>query len=149
MLTMKIRFPLILAAAAIATSAFADDDPRHERHELMEGVRDAAKPVGLMLRGEAEFDSKQLMRTLSVWKDAAGKFGGLFPEGTDTGMDTEAAPTIWTDRAGFDAALAEWATAVDTAIEAAPATLEAAKPVVGPVFQTCKGCHDNYRISDE
>jgi cytochrome c556 len=146
---MKIRFPLILAAAAIATSAIADDDPRHERHELMEGVRDAAKPVGLMLRGEAEFDSEQLMQSLNVWKDAAGKFGAMFPEGTETGMDTEAAPTIWTDRAGFDAALAEWATAVDTAIEAAPTTLEAAKPVVGPVFQTCKGCHDNYRISDE
>ncbi len=146
---MKIRLPLILATMAIATSVIADDDPRHVRHELMEGVRDAAKPVGLMLRGEADFDSEQLMQSLMVWKDAAGQFGGLFPEGTETGMDTEAAPTIWTDRAGFDAALAKWATAVDTAIEAAPDSLEAAKPVVGPVFQTCKGCHDNYRISDE
>ena len=146
---MKIQFPLILVALAVAGSVFADDDPRHERHELMEGVRDAAKPVGLMLRGEAEFDSEQLMQSLNVWKDAAGKFGGLFPEGTETGMDTEAAPTIWTDRAGFDEALAKWASAVDTAIEASPDTLEAAKPVVGPVFQTCKGCHDNYRISDE
>ena len=146
---MKIRIQLILAALAVATSAFADDDPRHERHELMEGVRDAAKPVGQMLRGEAEFDSEQLMQSLMVWKDAAGKFGGMFPEGTETGMDTEAAPTIWTDRAGFDAALEKWAMAVDTAIEAAPDTLEAAKPVVGPVFQTCKGCHDDYRISDE
>ena len=149
MLTMNIRFPLILAVSAIATSAFADDDPRHVRHELMEGVRDAAKPVGLMLRGEAEFDSEQLMQSLNVWKDATGKLGGLFPEGTETGMDTEAAPTIWTDRAGFEAALAKWAAAVDNAIEASPETLEAAKPVAGPVFQACKGCHDNYRISDE
>ena len=149
MLTMKIRFPLILAALAIATSAFADDDPRHERHELMESVGDAAKPVGLMLRGETDFDGEVLMQSLKVWKDVAGQFGGLFPEGTETGMDTEAAPAIWEDRAGFEEALAKWESAVDTAIAASPDSLEAAKPVVGPVFQTCKGCHDNYRISDE
>lgn len=147
--TMKIRFPLTLAALAIATSVFADHDPRHERHELMESVGDAAKPVGLMLRGETDFDGEVLMQSLQVWKDVAGEFGGLFPEGTETGMDTEAAPAIWEDRAGFDEALMKWETAVDTAIAAAPDSLEAAKPVVGPVFQTCKGCHDNYRISDE
>ena len=146
---MKIRLPLILAALAVASSVFADDDPRHERHELMEGVRDAAKPVGMMLRGEAEFDSEVLMQSLNVWKEAGAVFGGLFPEGSETGMDTEAAPAIWEDREGFDAALVKWQVAVDVAIEASPDTLEAAKPVVGPVFQTCKGCHDNYRISDE
>ena len=146
---MKIRFPLILAALAIATSVFADDDPRHVRHELMEGVRDAAKPVGLMMRGEAEFDNELLMQSLNVWREAGRQFGDLFPEGTETGMDTEAAPAIWEDRAGFEAALAKWQGAVDKAIEANPDTLEAARPVVGPIFQTCKGCHDNYRISDE
>ena len=155
MSVMKIRISLILAALAVASSVFADgdavdpNDPRHIRHELMEGVRDAAKPVGMMMRGEAEFDSEQLMQSLNVWKDAANKFGGLFPDGTETGMDTEAAPTIWTDRDGFDAALVTWGSAVHTAIDAAPETLEAAKPVVGPVFQACKNCHDNYRISDE
>ncbi|MDJ0812724.1 MAG: cytochrome c [Woeseiaceae bacterium] len=146
---MKLKLPIFLAVMAVATSAFADDDPRHVRHELMEGVRDAAKPVGLMLRGEAEFDSEQLMQSLNVWKDAAAKFGDLFPEGTETGMDTEAAPAIWTDREGFDAALAKWAAAVDTAIAAAPDSLEAARPVVGAAFQNCKACHDNYRISDD
>lgn len=147
--TMKIRAPLILAALAIATSAFADDDPRHQRHELMESVGDAAKPVGMMLRGEADFDNETLMQSLQVWKDVAGEFGGLFPEGTETGMDTEAAPAIWEDRAGFEEALAKWESAVDAAIAANPDSLDAAKPVVGPVFQTCKGCHDGYRISDE
>ena len=68
----------LLAALAIATSAFADDDPRHERHELMESVGDAAKPVGLMLRGETDFDGEVLMQSLKVWKDVAGQFGGLF-----------------------------------------------------------------------
>ena len=145
----KIRLSVLLAATALASSVFAADDPVHERHELMEEVGDAAKPVGEMLKGEREFDSAALMESLKVWKNVSGKFGGLFPPGSETGEGTEAAPAIWEDRAGFDAALAEWASAVDAAIEAAPDSLEAAKPVVGPVFQTCKGCHDNYRISDE
>lgn len=145
----KIKLPVILAALAVASSVFADDDPVHQRHELMESVGKAAKPVGQMLRGEAEYDSAALMKSLLVWQDVGGKFGALFPPGSETGEGTEAAPAIWEDRAGFEAALAKWQDAVDAAIEADPGTLEAAKPVVGPVFQACKGCHDNYRISDE
>ena len=53
MLTMKIRFPLILAALAIATSAFADDDPRHERHELMESVGDLASQALSRIRSRS------------------------------------------------------------------------------------------------
>jgi cytochrome c556 len=63
-------------------------------------------------------------------------------------MDTEAAPAIWEDRAGFEAALLKWREAVEAAQAANPMTLEAAKATVGPVFQTCKGCHDTYRIED-
>ena len=75
------------------------------------------------------------------------EFGGLFPEGS--AGDTRAAPSIWEDRDGFDAALQEFADATATAIEAAPATLEDARPALGPIFQTCKNCHDNYRLSDD
>ena len=132
-----------------AAEAVADDDPRHVRHELMEGVRDAAKPVGKMLRGEADFDADTLTASLKVFHDASGEFGALFPPGTETGMDTEAAPAIWEDREGFDQALADWRTAVETAMDANPATLDDAKPVVGPIFNACKNCHDNYRIEEE
>ena len=134
---------------AFASAVFADDDPRHVRHELMEGVRDAAKPIGQMMRGEAEFDADTVMSSLGVFKEAAATFGDLFPEGTETGMDTEAAPAIWEDRAGFDEALATWQKAIDGAIAASPATGDELGPAVGPVFKSCKGCHDNYRISDE
>ena len=143
------RTLVLVFSFAVSALAVAGDDPRHERHELMEDVRDAAKPVGQMLRGEAEFDADALMTSLKVFHAASGKFGELFPEGTETGMNTEAAPAIWEDREGFDQALADWRAAVETAMEAQPATLEDAKPVVGPVFNACKNCHDNYRIEEE
>ena len=141
-----VRLALILSAVLTSTLAVGDDDPAHVRHELMEGVRDAAKPVGAMLQGEAEYDADQVMKSLKVWAAAADEFGGLFPEGSEGG---EAAPAIWEDRAGFDAALVEWRDAIAAAHAAAPATLEEAGPTVGPVFQACKNCHDTYRIEDE
>jgi cytochrome c556 len=144
----KIR--IFLAVVCLAGSSLAvADTPQHERHELMEGVGKAAKVIGAMFRGEAEYDAAAVQESLATFADAAGKFGELFPEGSETGEGTEAAPAIWEDRDGFNAALQEWADATAAAIAAAPATLEEARPTVGPVFQTCKGCHDDYRIEDE
>jgi len=143
-----LRATFLAISLAFASLAVAGDTPQHERHELMEGVGEAAKVVGGMLKGEIEYDNAAAMESLQTWADAAAEFGGLFPEGSETGEDTEAAPAIWEDRSGFDAALAAWTEAVDAAIAANPATLEDAKPVVGAAFGKCKDCHDTYRISD-
>lgn len=137
------------AALLIAGVAAAEHSPQHARHELMEGVGKAAKVIGGMLRGDTEYDAAAAQESLAVWQDASGRFGDMFPEGSETGEDTEAAPAIWEDRDGFDAALAKWSEATAAAIEAAPATLEDGKPVLGAVFQTCKNCHDTYRIEKE
>ena len=146
---LKSRSLFGAALLVFAAPLFAGDDPVHERHELMEGVGDAAKPIGQMLKGERDFDAGVVMASFGTFDEASAKFGGLFPPGSETGEDTEAAPAIWEDRAGFDEALAAWADAVDAAIAANPQTLEETKPVAGEVFKACKGCHDNYRIKDE
>ena len=144
-----IVFSLIFPALAMTPLALASDDPRQERHELMEDTRDAAKPIGQMMRGEADYDADVLMSSLKTMLYVSDRFGGLFPAGTETGMDTEAAPAIWEDREGFDQALANWRSALKAAVAAGPATLEEARPAVGPVFRACKDCHDSYRIDDE
>lgn len=129
--------------------ALADDDPRHVRHEIMEDVGEAAKPLGQMAKGEKEYDVEVFIASMTTFKESAEGFGELFPEGTETGADTEAAPAIWEDRAGFDAALVKWQEATQAAIDARPETLEAAEPLAGAVFGSCKNCHDTYRIEDE
>ena len=144
----KSLLVMLFAAATFLSLPAAGEDPQQERHELMEDVGKAAKAVGAMLKGEAEYDWTTAQQSLTTFRDVSGQFGDLFPEGSDTG-DTEAAPAIWEDREGFEAALQEWADATAAALEAAPATLDEAKPVLGPVFNKCKNCHDNYRIEDE
>jgi cytochrome c556 len=147
MMSNLISRSLVATIALVFTSPlFAGDDPVHERHELMEGVGDAAKPIGQILKGERDFDAAVVMTSLRTFDEASAQFGELFPPGSEGG---EAAPAIWEDRAGFEEALAAWADAVDAAIAANPQTLEETKPVAGDVFKTCKGCHDNYRIEDE
>jgi cytochrome c556 len=144
-----LRISLLAAAIAAASFAMAGDDPRHERHELMEGVGDAAKPVGMMLKGDAAFDAEVLKASLETFLDASNRFGGLFPPGSETGEDTRAAAAIWEDRDGFEQALGELHDAVEAAIAANPGSLEEAKPVVGPIFNACKNCHDGYRLEED
>jgi len=139
----------ILALVLPLQQGWASDTPQEERHELMEGVKDAAKPVGGMLKGEVEFDAVVVMESFNTWSEAAGVFGELFPEGTETGYDTAARGTVWTDREGFNEQLETFAQAVDSAIEAAPQDLEALKASAGPIFKACKGCHEDYRVEDE
>lgn len=145
----KGKIYLAVAMLVSISLAYADDDPRHERHEMMEGVRDAAKPLGRMLEGETEYDLDVVMTSLETFAEAGKTFGDLFPPGTETGGGTEAAPAIWEDRAGFEEALVAWREATDAAVAAKPATLEDAEPLLGKVFGACKNCHDTYRIEEE
>jgi cytochrome c556 len=149
MTVIPARTLLFATVAALPLIAVADSDPREVRHEIMEGVGDAAKPVGEMLKGEAAFDAATLEASLQTFLEASENFGEHFPAGTETGMDTLAAPAIWEDRAGFDAALAKLNDAVETAIAANAQTLDEARPVMGPVFDACKNCHDTYRLEDD
>jgi len=139
----------ILALMFSLSPAWAADSPQEVRHEMMEAVGDAAKPVGKMLKGEQEFDAAVVMESFQVWSNAAIDFGDLFPEGSETGYDTEARETIWTDRDGFNEHLVTFTDAVISAIEDNPQDLEMLKTATGPVFKACKACHEDYRVEDE
>jgi len=145
----RVLVSTLLTTALLSSVAVADSDPILARQDLMKNTRDAAKVIGGMLKGEQPFDAEAAMTALETWKETATTVGDLFPEGSETGHDTEAKATIWTDRAGFEAKLADFGTSVDAAIAAKPADLEALKAAAGPVFQTCKGCHEEYRVEEE
>ena len=144
----KYLFPTLALAVIPAAVALAGDSPQEARHELMEDVGGAAKTIGKMLKEEAPFDAAQAMEALQVWADSAEPFGDMFPKGSETGFDTEAKSTIWSDRAGFEQALAEFKQKADAAVAANPQTLVELQPAAGPVFKACKGCHESYRVDD-
>jgi cytochrome c556 len=68
----------------------------------------------------------------------------LFPEGSDVGSD--ARPEIWSDRAGFNEAAAQFQAAVQGLAAPAAANDHAAFLTAWTAVQaSCGGCHDNYR----
>ncbi|MGD9020438.1 MAG: cytochrome c [Lysobacterales bacterium] len=145
----RILISSTLALLLATPGAFAESDPILDRQQLMEETRDAAKTVGGMLKGAQPFDAEAAMQAFEAWKKTAAKVGELFPEGSDSGHDTEAKATIWSDRAGFDRELESFAASVDAAIAAAPDSVEALKAAAGPVFGSCKDCHEGYRVEKE
>jgi cytochrome c556 len=144
-----IFISILLSSVFITGAALAGSDPIKARHHLMEDTGDAAKVVGGMLKGEQPFDADAAMAALKTWKKTATEAGDLFPEGSETGHDTEAKATIWTDRDGFNAKLENFNTQVDAAIAANPDSLDALKAAADPVFKACKACHEGYRVEKE
>lgn len=80
----------------------------------------------------------------------AGQMGTWFPPGTgpEAGK-TEAKANIWTDRADFDAKLANLQTEAGKLVTAAGTDAAAFKAQFGPTGGTCKACHDVYREEDK
>ena len=115
----------------------------------MEDTRDAAKVIGGMLKKNQPFDAEAAMASFKVWQNTANEAGELFPEGSETGHDTEARETIWTDRDGFNKEMTNFSNQVNAAILASPDSLETLNAAAGPVFKACKACHEGYRVEKE
>lgn len=142
---------LAAALAFTGVSAVAADDPIAVRKAIMGSVGAAAGLGGGMMKGEISYSPAAGKAVIATMYAASQSYGSFFPDGSDTG-DTTAAPAIWTDRAGFDAEIAKLASAAGDAVTAAgkdgPADVEAFKAAMGPVFGTCKSCHEGFRVKN-
>lgn len=128
--------------------AMAADDPIATRQAIMSSVGAAAGLGGGMMKGEIAYSPAAGKAAIASARAAALTFGDYFPAGSDQG-NTGAAPSIWENADGFAAELAKFADATAKGIEASgkagPADLEAFKAAMGPIFGTCKSCHETYR----
>jgi len=141
---LPISITLLVSGLALA------DDPILERQDLMEHMKDEAlKPMIGMTRGAVPFDAATVMTALQHMRRVADEAPALFPEGSDTGHDTEARATIWEDPEGFEQKFSDFGAAVDAGIAAAPASVEELDPALKKILGTCKGCHDNYRVEHD
>lgn len=140
----------LLGAVALAGTAAADAPGAGAPAQTIE-ARQAAFALsgptfGALRAGlAAETDVTTLVggaRALSRW---ARVMPGLFPAGTD-GAPSRAKPEIWADRAGFDAAAADYQRAVDRLLAAAQAGDQPGFAAAWEATrQTCATCHDKYR----
>ncbi len=145
--------PIALGALALlATAAFAADDPIAARQALMDNNGAATAVAGGILKDQIAYSPAVAKAVITSWNATAAVVGGYFPEGSADAKRSHAAPKIWEDMAGFQAALAKFQDAAFAAAKASgkdgPADKAAFAKLAQPVMQTCKGCHQDYRLEN-
>lgn len=148
---MKRIILAAVAAAFVSTGlAFAGGHlPQEKRQAAMKEVGKNMGIVAKMAKGETEFDGAAALAAFVAMKDATTDFGDLFPEGSETGAETEASPKIFSDRDGFNAKVDEFQAALVEASASAPADREALGATLGMVGKNCQSCHEGFRVKND
>ena len=137
---------VVLAVALGATAVVAQSNAIAERKQIMKGVGAAAKNGAAIAKGAEPYDNAKAQEVFATYASAAAKIVNLFPEDSKTGGDTTASPKIWSDMAGFKAAMAKFETDAKAA-QASVKDLDSFKVAFGGMGKNCGGCHESYRIS--
>ena len=132
-----ISLPVIARAAGPA-----DMIPlRQAGYDLLAGTFAGLKPA---------IDAKADVKPLAARAEAMAKWGKqiplLFPTGSDAGHPTKAQPAIWSDRAGFEKAAANFTEAAEKLTVLAKAgDADGFAAQWKAVGDTCGTCHKDYR----
>lgn len=145
------RLSIVLGAlVAFTLPGIAAEDPVGVRKALMQNVGSAAAVSVGMMRNEIPYSPVVGKAAIASINATAAAYADYFPEGSDMDERSTAHPRVWDDREGFLAELAKLQEAVATATEAAgkdgPADLAAFTGAIQPVLETCRGCHETYRV---
>ena len=147
----------LLLAAATATALFAalpaaaqfqkPEDAVKYRQSAMFVMGNHFGRMGAMVQGRVPFDAAQAAANAEVVSTMSRLPFAGFVDGTPRTQKGGAAANIWTERAKFDDGAKKMQEEVAKLLVAARSgNLDQLKAAFGPVGQTCKGCHDNFRI---
>jgi cytochrome c556 len=148
---MKRSMLVVAAAAAFAAALPAQaqfakpEDAIKYRKAGMTVMAAHFGRVGAMVNGRVPFDAKVAADNAATAEYLSKLPFAGFVEGTDKG-DTKAKPEIWKERDKFDAGMRKMQDEmVKLSAAAKSGNLDQIKAAFGPVGQSCKACHDNYR----
>ncbi|SFI22291.1 c-type cytochrome [Albimonas pacifica] len=139
-----------IAAAGFGFAQAADvepriDDPISLRQNMMKDAGAAVGIMGAIAKGEAEFEPRAVKAALLTLNAVALGFPSQFPEGAISEA-SEAAPAIWEDRAGFEAAAAKFIADSQQAKTMPATNADEMKAAMGVVASNCRACHEKYRV---
>jgi len=141
---VALSFAILVPARAADHAAQLPAGPIRDRHELMEGIGKNAKIIGDALKAHNFGPVAEAAQKIQA---DAPKIAALFPPGS-THAKSRAKPEIWQDWAKFEAGVKQ--------LEANAGALAAAAKSGGSVpasaqklFDTCKGCHDQFRVPEK
>jgi len=118
--------------------------PIRERHELMKGIGNNAKTIGDALK--AGNKAPVAAAAEQIQRDAT-RITALFPPGS-THPKSRAKPDIWQNWPKFEADAKNLQSAA-TALAAAANSGGDVRGGARAMFDTCKSCHDQFRIPEK
>ena len=128
----------------------APADVVEARHKEYKEMGKAMKETAGSFKSGAP-DAALIKANAAIIASKADKIPGWFPVGTGPGVGTknEAKAEIWTDKAGFAKAAADFSSAAK-GFKAAADTgdMAAAGKALGALGGTCKGCHEKFKTKD-
>jgi cytochrome c556 len=143
----KLTTALLAGALVLSVPAvIAAEDPISNRQAIMKNNSAAMDVLSKMSKGEAEFEATAAALALRALNSGAMGLGELFPEGSESGGETRAAPAIWEDRPSFDAAVAEFADDTSAAVASLPESQEELVATLETVGANCGSCHETFRL---
>lgn len=152
---MQLKKTGILASLALAvfggSAAFADttpEDAKDYRSAVMTALRGHIGAASMIARGLVD-NNGQLVGHAAGLANGAAELKNLFPAGSDV-EGSEALPAIWSEPEKFSEAIDAMVAATGE-FESAAASGDSA--AIGAAFRqvgmACRGCHDNFRRSDD
>lgn len=142
---------LALAGGVVATTATASDSSAaaaiEKRQKILKALEANMKPLALIARGRAPADKAVMVKHSNAIASYAKQVGPAFKTNTtSSSIENDAKPSIWTNKADFDAKAAKFV-AASNALSSASASGDASKfrSALVTVGQTCKDCHQSYR----
>ena len=143
---MRILIAATSAIAILATTAMAG--PIEDRIALMKSNGQQMGILAPIAKGEKDFDAAVVKTALEQLAKNAEMLdpATLFPEGSDMGAETTAAPAIWEMPDEFMAKIEKFRADTAAAVAADPQDVGTFRAQFGTVASNCGGCHQTFRV---
>jgi cytochrome c556 len=132
---------LALSIASVAVSA---SNPVEERQATMKHVGQTMKEATAFTSAATAYDAAKVKGLMDSIAADAKKLKGLYPAESANDPKTAADPKVFSNKADFEKRLAEMGSLAATAGKAKDT--DSFKAAFKPVGDTCKSCHDIYRL---
>ena len=145
MTKIRIVVAAILGGLA-ATAGLAQQEPQAVRQNLMKGIGQSIGALGAIAKGEKPYDAEVVRTALSTVNTNIKAFPDQFPEGSESGMETEAKPEIWGNKEDFQAKAQKLESVSASLLDDMPADQQGVQQAVQTLGPVCSACHESYRV---
>ncbi len=136
-------------ALGLASAAMAASNPIEARQACMKANVKMMKVMVPVMKGKAAYDKAAIDAAIAHAEEACAGWADWWGEDTKPGgaVETEALETVWTDKAGFEAAGAAYVKGM-AGVKASTdeASFKAAFPDLG---KSCQSCHEKFRKAED